>query len=256
MDPPIGYTGPSGVMPTEDQESSHFVPIEDRWRIGYPAWDRYGKGHPLLDDYPYLPGPLVRPIQPERLQGRLSDPRPAHVSRHHSDKPTSISKARQLPTQTSGFESTERPFSGNFFGRPNSFFTLNFFSFSLDLFHGDAAFKPVDWRIKLTPTLGVSNFSFSELAQTSPNVLQGTIRTREVWAFQEAFVEYKLADLGPDYDFVSVRAGTQPFNADFRGFLFADINRGVRIFGTQLLESRPVQPGVLPPVGERHQHRR
>jgi hypothetical protein len=91
----------------------------------------------------------------------------------------------------------------------------------------------VDWRIKLTPTLGVSNFSFSEVAQTSPNVLQGQVRTREVWALQEAFAEYKLADLGPDYDFVSVRGGTQPFNADFRGFLFSDINRGIRLFGTQ-----------------------
>ena len=53
-----------------------------------------------------------------------------------------------------------------------------------------------------------------------------------MWALQEAFVEYKLADLGPDYDFVSVRAGTQPFNADFRGFLFVDQNRGIRLFGT------------------------
>ena len=87
-------------------------------------------------------------------------------------------EGRQIPIPTSAFESTEHPGSGNFFGRPNSFFTLNYFSFSLDLFHGTGAFKPVDWRIKLVPTLGVSNFSFSELAQTSPNVLQGTTRTR------------------------------------------------------------------------------
>ena len=149
-------------------------------------------------------------------------------------------EGRQIPTQTSGFESTERPFSGNFFGRPNSFFTLDFFSLSFDLFHGDGAFKPVDWRIKLVPTLGVSNFSFSELAQTSPNVLQGTTRTRDVWALQEAFAEYKLADLGPDYDFVSVRAGNQPFNADFRGFLFSDINRArpaLRHAGTRIATS-------------------
>ena len=82
-------------------------------------------------------------------------------------------EGRQVPTQTTPFESTERPFSGNFFGRPNSFFTLNFFSLSFDLFHGDAAFKPVDWRIKLTPTLGVSNFSFSELAQSQPQRAPG-----------------------------------------------------------------------------------
>ncbi len=232
MDPPMGFTGPSGVMPMESQESSHFVPVEDRWRIGYPSWDRYDKGHPVTDDYPYMPGRFLDPFNLNVLKGDYP-----FLGQHTFLEITQVAnldfEARQLPTQTTPFESTERPFSGNFFGRPNSFFTLNFFSISFDLFHGDAAFKPVDWRIKIVPTLGVSNFSFSELAQTSPNVLQGTTRTRNVWALQEAFAEYKLADLGPDYDFVSVRAGNQPFNADFRGFLFTDINRGVRLFGTR-----------------------
>ncbi len=49
---------------------------------------------------------------------------------------------------------------------------------------------------------------------------------------QEAFLEKKLADVGPDYDIVSIRLGTQPFISDFRGFLFADTNRAVRIFGS------------------------
>ena len=53
MDPPVGFTGRSGVLPAEFQESDHFVPVEDRWRLGYPSWDRYGKGHPITDDYPY-----------------------------------------------------------------------------------------------------------------------------------------------------------------------------------------------------------
>jgi hypothetical protein len=232
MDPPIGFTGPSGVLPLEAQQSSHFVPVEDRWRLGYPDWDRYGNGHPLVDDYPYLPG---RWFDPFNLNVFKAD-YPILGQRTYLDVSAVANldfEGRALPTQTSAFESTARPFQGNFFGRPNSFVTFNFFSVSFDLFHGDAAFKPVDWRIKLVPTLGVSNFSFSELAQVSPNVLQGTTRTRDVWALQEAFAEYKLADLGPDYDFMSIRAGNQPFNADFRGFLFADINRGVRLFGTR-----------------------
>jgi hypothetical protein len=232
MDPPIGFTGRSGIMPTEFQESDHFVPIEDRWRIGYPAWDRYGKGHPVNDDYPYSPGRWFDPFNQNVLKADYPI-----FGQHTFLDVTAIAnldfEGRALPTQTTPFESTERPFQGNFFGRPNSFFTIDLFSLSFDLFHGDAAFKPVDWRIKLTPTLGVSNFSFSEVAQVSPNVLQGAVRTREVWALQEAFLEYKLADLGPDYDFLSVRAGTQPFNADFRGFLFADMNRGIRLFGSQ-----------------------
>src|SRR5439155_21271265 len=45
------------------------------------------------------------------------------------------------------------------------------------------------------------------------------------------FVEIKLHDLGPNYDFVSARAGIQQFNADFRGFLFVDEEPALRIFG-------------------------
>jgi hypothetical protein len=230
--PPLGFTGPSGVQPTESQQSSHFVPIEDRWRLGFPEWDRYGKGHPVTDDYPYMLGRVLDPFNQNVLKADFPI-----VGQHTFLDVTAMAnldfEGRMLPTQTTPFESTERPFSGNFFGRPNSFVTLDFFSLSFDLFHGDAAFKPVDWRIKLTPTLGISNFSFSELAQTSPNVLQGATRTRDFWALQEAFLELKLADTGPDYDFVSVRAGTQPFISDFRGFLFLDSNRAIRLFGTR-----------------------
>src|SRR5204862_231251 len=50
-------------------------------------------------------------------------------------------------------------------------------------------------------------------------------------ALQEAFAEVKLHDLGPNYDFVSARAGIQQFNADFRGFLFVDEEPALRIFG-------------------------
>jgi len=34
--------------------------------------------------------------------------------------------------------------------------------------------------------------------------------------------ESKIADLGPNFDFVSMRAGNQPFVSDFRGFIFSD----------------------------------
>jgi hypothetical protein len=50
-------------------------------------------------------------------------------------------------------------------------------------------------------------------------------------ALQELFAEKKLRDLSPNYDFVSVRVGIQPFSSDFRGFVFTDTNLGVRLFG-------------------------
>ena len=123
------------------------------------------------------------------------------------------------------------------FGNPNQILYSQYFFLSLDLFQGDAAFRPVDWRIKLTPAFNVNYLSVSELAVVSPNVDDGETRGRTFATLNEWFVETKLADLGPNYDFVSLRLGSQPFTSDFRGFIFSDINRGVRMFGT--LDSQP-----------------
>jgi hypothetical protein len=64
-------------------------------------------------------------------------------------------------------------------------------------------------------------------------VRKGTARTRFDYALEEWFFETKLADIGTEYDFVSVRAGSQLFVSDFRGFVFADTNRMVRLFGNR-----------------------
>jgi hypothetical protein len=60
---------------------------------------------------------------------------------------------------------------------------------------------------------------------------KGTTRFDTHAGLQEGFAEAKLHDLGPSYDFVSVRAGIQQFTSDFRGFLFSEEQPGVRIFG-------------------------
>jgi hypothetical protein len=144
-----------------------------------------------------------------------------------------VFEGRALPTQTTPFESTSRPFEEEFFGRNESFITLDYFTVGFELNHGDAGFKPIDWKLRVLPTFGISNFSFSELAQVNPDVLNGATRYRDYWSLQEAFAEVKLSDLSPNYDFVSIRGGRQPFISDFRGFLFSDVNRGVRIFGNR-----------------------
>ncbi len=56
-------------------------------------------------------------------------------------------------------------------------------------------------------------------------------RTKDFATLQQAFLEFHLADLSDNYDFVSIRVGNQPFNSDFRGFVFNDTNLGVRVFG-------------------------
>lgn len=231
VDAPLGFTGPSSVLPSEDQTSSHFVPMEDRWRSGFPAWDRYSKGYPPVDDYPYMQGNILDPYNQNVLKGDYPI-----IGQHTFLTVTGTSLAiletRQVPTPTTPFESTAGSGPREFFGEPNQFFYTHNFSLSFDLVHGDAAFKPADWRIKLTPVVNMNYLDVNELAIVNPNVNHGTTRFRGDGALQEWFVETKLADISPYYDFVSVRGGSQPFVSDFRGFLFADTNRAVRLFGT------------------------
>ncbi|MEQ2007349.1 MAG: hypothetical protein ABMA26_11175, partial [Limisphaerales bacterium] len=69
---------------------------------------------------------------------------------------------------------------------------------------------------------------------TSADSLAGrrsTVRTKDYWALQEAFIELHLRDLSDSYDFIAIKGGNQAFSSDFRGFLFNDTNLGGRLFG-------------------------
>jgi hypothetical protein len=232
FDPPLGYAGPSGILPRAQQENSHFVPVEDRWRIGFPDWDRYGNGHPILDEYPYTEGNICNPYNQNILKGDY----PIigqHTFLNLTATTLAVFEGRQVPTPANGFDSTNRPGEEEVFGKPNQFFYTHLFILSADVFHGDAAFKPVDWRVKLTPIFDINYLDVEEVGVVSPDVRKGTTRGRSWFALQEWFVEGKIADLSPDYDFLSIRAGSQPFTSDFRGFIFSDTNRAVRLFGTE-----------------------
>jgi hypothetical protein len=230
-DPPLGFAGRSSVIPRTGGNAD-FEPVEDRWRVGFPEWDRSGAGYPNIIDAAYKPSyGFFDPYNLNVLKGDY----PVygqHTFLAITANTTAIFEARQLPTATTPFESTDRPFQTDFFGRPNQFLYSQFFSLSTDLFHGDAAFKPVDWRIKATPVFNVNSLSVQELGVVSPDVRKGRQRARTWGTLQEWFAEVKLADLSSEYDFVSARVGSQPFVSDFRGFIFADTNRAARIFGT------------------------
>ena len=167
FDPPLGYAGRSGVVPRVGA-NPEYLPVEDRWRIGFPAWDRYDKGSPWRDDYPYQLGQLVRPVQPERPQGRLPDRRAAHVSQpdrlHHV--------AARGPAAPDGHDAVREhgPAGRVRLLRPartsSSYNQQTLLSF--DLFHGDAAFKPVDWRLKITPVFNVNTSASRNWASCQP----------------------------------------------------------------------------------------
>jgi hypothetical protein len=232
-DTPYGFTGPSGVLPTESQSSSHFVPVFDRWRLGQQDSDRYGKGHPMMDDYPGVKGAWWDPYNQNVLKGDY----PIigqHIFLNLTGLSQTLFEARQVPTPTTPFEATRNPAAAEFFGDPDSFTFIQNTALAVDLFHGNtASFKPVDWRVKVDMIFNVNGLVADELAIVNPDVRAGTSRYRDYLAFEEWFVEKKISDLSPYYDFASVRAGSQLFVSDFRGFIFNDINRGVRLFGTR-----------------------
>ncbi len=228
MDPPLGFTGRSSVTPSVEQGDSDFVPVEDRWRLGMPSWDRYGQGHPLGIDYPYQLGNICDPYNQNVLKGDY----PIIGQNTFLNISLQLTDGQQTPTPERGFESTNRPGSTDFFGSPNHLAYQNYLSVNFDLFSGDAGFKQADWRVVLTPVFNINTLNVDEIGVTSPDVRKGTQRDRTLFSLEEYFIETKLADTSPYFDFVSVRAGSQFFNSDFRGFIFDDTNKGIRLFGT------------------------
>ena len=84
----------------------------------------------------------------------------------------------------------------------------------------------------MTPVFSLNYVSTGERNGLVVTPEEGPTRRRQFLALQEAFGEVKAANVGEYFDFISIRGGIQPFNSDFRGFLFRDTNLGVRAFGT------------------------
>jgi hypothetical protein len=231
--PPTGFTGGTSVEPTERQNTDHFIPIEDRWRIGTPTWDRYGKGHPPVDDYPFVQGAWWDPYNQNVLKGDYPIAG-QDVFMRLGFRTTNLVEYRQTPIPTTPTEATQNPGEFEFFGNPNQFLFAQYNSASIDLFKGDSVFRPFDWRFKVNVIFNQNYLKVYELGVVSPDVTDGTNRHRTFWSLDEWFYESKIADTSPNYDFVSVRAGSQFFSSDFRGFIFADTNRAVRLFGNRL----------------------
>ncbi|MDQ2947208.1 MAG: carboxypeptidase-like regulatory domain-containing protein [Acidobacteriota bacterium] len=201
-----------------------FTAVPNRWGLDYPAYKRYDAS----GEYPIVVGHLYNPFNRNKLKGDY----PIFGNQTFLNvtlASDTFVEGRRLPTP-SGIGS-DSPDSARFFGRFGQFFTSENLSFSFDLFHGDAAFRPIDWRIKFTPEVNVNYLMAHENGIVNIDVRKGTTRTDAHLGLQEAFIEVKLKDLSHAYDFTSVRAGIQSFNSDFRGFIFSDQEPGLRIFG-------------------------
>ena len=202
--------------------------VPNRWALQQPDYRRYPQKGEYLYSKPHWYDPFNRnrlkgdePIWPERLGQQ--------VFLNLTASAETFFDGRRVPSPSN--VSSARAGSSDFFGKGEQAFFDETLRFTFDLFHGDASFKPVDWRIRVTPEFSLNDLKVRELGIVGPDVRSGTNRFDNHLGLQEAFVEVKLHDLGQNYDFVSARAGIQQFNADFRGFLFVDEEPALRVFG-------------------------
>ena len=223
-EPPPETTGEPRPLPPLPSDDKVFNVIPNRWNYQYPEYRRYAaKG-----EFPYVKGHWYDPFNRNKLKGDYP------IIGNQTFLTVTLTSdtfvdARRLPIP-SGLGS-QRPDSREFFGRFGQQFLSQNLAFSFDLFHGDTAFRPIDWRIKFTPEVNVNYLHAQENGVVNIDVRKGNDRLDAHLGLQEAFVEAKLKDLSHDYDFLSVRAGIQGFNSDFRGFIFSDQEPGIRLFG-------------------------
>jgi hypothetical protein len=100
-------------------------------------------------------------------------------------------------------------------------------------YQGDTVFLPPQFEFRLTPVFNYNYLSTDELGIVNVDPRRGTDRSDHFVGVEDLFGEARLDVASERFDFDSVRVGIQPFNADFRGFLFQDNQLGVRFFGTR-----------------------
>jgi hypothetical protein len=209
------------VVPSE---RDNFALEPYRWTVQMPEWQRYGKG----GEFPYVTSHWYDPFNRNRLKGDY----PIFGQRWFFNfTGTSLTDVdvRRLPTPSN--VAAAEPGSQNFFGRGEQAFADQSFRLSFDLFRGDTSFQPVEFRVRFTPVVDLNFLQTRERGIVNANVQAGIDRFDTHTGIQEAFVEAKIHDLSPNFDFVSVRLGIQGFNSDFRGFIFANEEPGIRVFG-------------------------
>jgi hypothetical protein len=213
------HPGPADPEPLDDD----FQAYTDRWRIVPPPTALTEESRGRWDPYHQN---LLKGDVPVFTWGPRGEREAFLVLTGVSD---TLAEYDGIPVPAG--VSTDRPGSIGFFGREGLWIGNQNVFVTADLFEGDTAFRPIDWRVRVTLAGNFNHVQVAENAVVRPDVREGTSRSTGFGALQELFVEKKLADLSPSFDFVSVRAGVQPFTSDFRGFVFSDTNLGVRLFG-------------------------
>ena len=245
LEPPVLQDNPGALRaPPPEAFPTDQIPIPDRWRLVQSLglvkekwFDPYNQNTYKGDR------PLCIPSEDEqrrREQAHLPKCRtPAFLGLEGHDWFLNVSavsdtvvEPRTFPIPV-GVQTTERPGSNDVFGKNDSLVLSQTFIAGFSLFKGSTAFMPphIEYRLSLAFNINYVDVSERRVLFVKPS--KGTSRLDDFVGVQEAFVDYHLRDVSDRYDFDSIRVGIQPFQFDFRGFLFNDQQLGVRLFGNR-----------------------
>jgi hypothetical protein len=216
---PLPPIDPRKVEPPTPLEARASVSVPDRWRI----MDTLGFKFPWYDPYNHNVWKGDKPFEPFAKWG------PDWFLALSAISDTLI-ETRRLPIPV-GAQSTIRTDGNNIFGRGKQTVFVETIILSAAIIKGNTTFKPPDYEFRFVPAIQVNHARIQEVRGLRVDPREGDTRTDNHVGIQEFFADYHIRNVSDRYDFDSIRVGIQPFNADFRGFLFQDVPFGVRLFG-------------------------
>ena len=119
-----------------------------------------------------------------------------------------------------GVQTTERAGELDVFGRDSSYVFSQTFILGASLVKGSTAFKPPEIEYRVALAFNINHVDVPERRVLFVEPSKGSLRTDTFIGVQELFIDYHLRNTSDRYDFESIRIGIQPFQCDFRGFLF------------------------------------
>jgi hypothetical protein len=133
-----------------------------------------------------------------------------------------------------GVQTTELPDRNDVFGDTFSQVFSQTFLAGFALLKGSTNYMPptVEYRVTLAYNVNYVDVPERRVLFVEPS--RPSERLDSFLGVQEAFIDYHFARFDNSrFDFISIRGGIQPFQSDFRGFLFNDQQLGVRLFGSR-----------------------
>ena len=212
---------PPQAFPTDE------VPIPDRWRlietlglVKERFWDPYNQNTYKGD----------RPINPDKVPWLpITGNDWFLVLNGISD---TVLEPRSFPIPV-GVQTTEDTDRIDVFGDDFSTVFSQTFIVGAALLKGSTAYKPPDVEYRVTLAFNMNYVDVPERRVLFVEPSKPSHRFDHFLGVQEAFFDYHFRNTSDRYDFDSARIGIQPFQSDFRGFLFNDQQLGLRFFGTR-----------------------